>query len=122
MSSHRSDNASSVTDTIGEGESALLDVWGGGGGYAVRPCIFKGGLRIGVAEMVLGGTMSVLEFSLVPLPSPNDVPNSFTALVWCPVPPETCVLAIVTPAQLLSPVVDKTPFLLVLDRGLLLLP
>lgn len=33
------------------------------------------------------------------------------------------MLAIVTPAQLLSPVVDKTPFLLelnVLDRGLLL--
>lgn len=84
VSSHRSDNASSVTDTIGEGECgdmAPLDVCCGCGGYAVRPCIFKDGLRIGVAEMVLEGTMSVLEFSLVPLPSPSGVPNSFTALV-----------------------------------------
>ena len=126
VSSHWSDNASSVTDRIGEGEDgnmALLDVCGGG---AVRLCIFKDGLRIGVAEMVLGGTMSVFEFSLTPLSSPSDVPNSFTVVVRCPVfegargPPENCVLAIVIPAQLLSPVVDKAPFpfeLSVLDRG-----
>ena len=76
--------------------------------------------------MVLGGTISVFEFFLVPLSSTSDVPNSLTVVVRCPilegarVPPETSVLAIVIPAQLLSPVVDKAPFpfeLIVLDRG-----
>ena len=68
VSSHWCNNAPSVDDTIGDGDTVLLGGCCGGCGFSARPCIFKDGLCIGVANTrVLGGTVCVLEFPLVPL-------------------------------------------------------
>jgi hypothetical protein len=84
VSSHRSDNPSSVGGLVGgrgSGNAMLLDDCCGGRGYPVRSCIFKDGLCIGAVVVAPGGTMRVLEFFLVPLSSPIDVPNSFTVSI-----------------------------------------
>ena len=128
VSSNRYNNAPSVDGPIREGKSGstmLLSDCCGGGGFSARPCIFKDALCIGVPNArAPGGTAYVLEFPLVPFSSPSDAPNSFTVFpgrraflpivaVWAH--PETCVLAIVIPARLLSIFADVTPFLLELN-------
>jgi len=64
---------------IGEdegGNTAFLDGRGGGGGFSIRSCVFKGGLCITVAEIMRGGTLC-----MVPLSPSGKALNSFIMFV-----------------------------------------
>jgi len=66
VSSHWSNDAPSVDDTIHEGKSGNTMRLSGCCGFSARPCIFKDGLCIGANARAPGGTAYVLEFPLVP--------------------------------------------------------